>query len=270
VLIEAEPLDNNTVSSYEFEVLGLFITLHPLSRYQDLLARLNIATSLDLQNDNRPLLKLAYAEGFKGDAEPRPAAYSNVREKQSTGITYKSPAEVEFRKKSNGSTSSRQIRIAGVIQKKDSRMSSRGRFITLQLSDQFGIFELTIYSEEILKNFVHLLDIQCLVVANCDLFKDAGGTRLIAKSFTTIDDIMNEELLEIKLYPQNHYELCQIIDLLKKRISPERSNTRIILLLKVSTDNNFTAKVYLPEILCLETEDFEFLNRFMLCSTLIP
>ncbi|WP_410520819.1 DNA polymerase III subunit alpha [Candidatus Tisiphia endosymbiont of Dascillus cervinus] len=260
VLIEAEPLDNNTVSSYEFEVLGLFITLHPLSRYQDLLARLNIATSLDLQNDS-------------------------------------------------GSTSSRQIRIAGVIQKKDSRMSSRGRFVTLQLSDQFGIFELTIYSEEILKIFVHLLDIQRLVVAHCDLFKDAGGTRLIAKSFTTIDDIMNEERLEIKLYPQNHYELCQIVDLLKNRISPERSNTRIILLLKVSIqdefqelarcksgertrrsqtvvptrspivpqrqhlkgkgyiNNNFTARVHLPEILCLETEDFEFLNRFMLGSS---
>ncbi|WP_375332668.1 MULTISPECIES: palindromic element RPE1 domain-containing protein [unclassified Candidatus Tisiphia] len=48
----------------------------------------------------RLLSKLAYAEGFEGDAESRPAAYSNVREEQSTGITYKSPAEVEFRKKS--------------------------------------------------------------------------------------------------------------------------------------------------------------------------
>ncbi|MFU7501398.1 MAG: palindromic element RPE1 domain-containing protein, partial [Candidatus Tisiphia sp.] len=32
--------------------------------------------------------------------EPRPAAYSNVREDSSTASTYKSPAEVEFRKKS--------------------------------------------------------------------------------------------------------------------------------------------------------------------------
>lgn len=217
VLIDAELLDNNTASCYEFEVLGLFITLHPLSRYQDLLSRLNISTSINLQND------------FP-----------------------------------NGSS---QIRIAGVIQKKDSRMSSRGRFITLQLSDQFGIFELTIYSEEILKNFVHLLNIQSLVVVSCDLFKDAGGTRLIAKSFATIDDIINEERLEIKLYPQNHFELCQIVDLLKKRIDPERNNIRIILLLKVSIDNDFTAKIYLPEILFLETEDFEFLNQFTLCST---
>ncbi|WP_342278392.1 palindromic element RPE1 domain-containing protein [Candidatus Tisiphia endosymbiont of Myopa tessellatipennis] len=50
---------------------------------------------------NRLLSKLAYAEGFEGDAERRTAAYSNVCEDSSTASTYKSPAEVEFRKKSN-------------------------------------------------------------------------------------------------------------------------------------------------------------------------
>ncbi|WP_342279146.1 palindromic element RPE1 domain-containing protein [Candidatus Tisiphia endosymbiont of Myopa tessellatipennis] len=52
-------------------------------------------------NDIRLLSKLAYAEGFEGDAERRTVAYSNVREDSSTASTYKSPAEVEFRKKSN-------------------------------------------------------------------------------------------------------------------------------------------------------------------------
>jgi RPE1 domain-containing protein len=51
-------------------------------------------------NNIRLLSKLAYAQGCEGDAEPRPAAYSNVREDSSTASTYKSPAEVEFRKKS--------------------------------------------------------------------------------------------------------------------------------------------------------------------------
>ncbi|MDR0774604.1 MAG: palindromic element RPE1 domain-containing protein [Rickettsia sp.] len=50
---------------------------------------------------NRPISKLAYAQGCEGDTEPRPAAYYDVREEQSTGITYKSPAEVEFQKRSN-------------------------------------------------------------------------------------------------------------------------------------------------------------------------
>ncbi|WP_375331011.1 leucine--tRNA ligase [Candidatus Tisiphia endosymbiont of Oplodontha viridula] len=51
--------------------------------------------------NSRPLLKLAYAQGCEGDAESRPAAYSNVREDSSTDVAYKSPAEVEFQKKSS-------------------------------------------------------------------------------------------------------------------------------------------------------------------------
>ncbi len=50
------------------------------------------------KSDNRPISKLAYAEGFEGDAERRTIAYSNVREDSSTASTYKSPAEVEFLK----------------------------------------------------------------------------------------------------------------------------------------------------------------------------
>ncbi len=48
----------------------------------------------------RLISKLAYAQGFVGNTSLRTAAYSNVREEQSTGITHKLPAEVEFRKKS--------------------------------------------------------------------------------------------------------------------------------------------------------------------------
>ncbi|MFP3034989.1 MAG: palindromic element RPE1 domain-containing protein, partial [Candidatus Tisiphia sp.] len=54
-----------------------------------------------LDGFNRPLSKLAYAQGCEGDAEPRPAAYSNSVTDSSTDVAYKSPAEVEFRKRSN-------------------------------------------------------------------------------------------------------------------------------------------------------------------------
>ncbi|MDD9337323.1 MAG: palindromic element RPE1 domain-containing protein [Rickettsiaceae bacterium] len=46
------------------------------------------------------LSKLACAEGFEGDASPRTAVYSNSVTDSSTASTYKSPAKVEFRKKS--------------------------------------------------------------------------------------------------------------------------------------------------------------------------
>jgi succinyl-diaminopimelate desuccinylase len=50
---------------------------------------------------NRPLAKLAYAEEFVGDTERRTAAYLSVREEQSTGITQKLTAGVEFCRRSN-------------------------------------------------------------------------------------------------------------------------------------------------------------------------
>ncbi|WP_425363028.1 glycine--tRNA ligase subunit beta [Candidatus Tisiphia endosymbiont of Hybos culiciformis] len=51
-------------------------------------------------NNIRLPAKVACAEGFEGDAERRTAAYSSVREDSSTASTYKSPAEVEFCRKS--------------------------------------------------------------------------------------------------------------------------------------------------------------------------
>ncbi|WP_342267882.1 palindromic element RPE1 domain-containing protein [Candidatus Tisiphia endosymbiont of Empis tessellata] len=50
---------------------------------------------------NRPFSKLAYAEGFEGDASPQTTAYSNSVTDSSAASTCKSPAEVEFRKRSN-------------------------------------------------------------------------------------------------------------------------------------------------------------------------
>ncbi len=55
----------------------------------------------NVQAFNRLPAEFAFAEEFVGDTEPRPAAYSNVREEQSTGITHKLPAKVELCRKSN-------------------------------------------------------------------------------------------------------------------------------------------------------------------------
>ncbi len=236
VLVDNQVAEDHDISLDEFEVLGLFITLHPLAKYHELLSRFNVITSLNLQED-------------------LPSGSS-------------------------------QIKIAGIIQKKDSRMSGRGRFITLQLSDQFGIFEITIYSEEVLKSFVHLLDVQSRVIAHCDLFKDSGGVRLIAKSFSTIEEIINETQRELKLYPQNPDELQKIVNLLQSRRQNESQNNsnkigstaipkvaystseasrnvQIILFLKVKYEDKFIAKIYLPKIFHLASADFPFLEQFM-------
>jgi len=208
VLVEAKKLSNIELSFYEFEVLGLFITKHPLSEYGDLMLKFAIQNSMNLQKDLQ-----------------------------------------------NGTS---QIRIAGVIQRKDSRMSARGRFVTLQLSDQFGIFELTIYREEVLKNYVHLLNVGDLVIVSCEVFKDEGGFKLTAKSFEGLDDLTKKSKFYLKFYPTDHLELRNLIDLLKSHINSECTNTQITLFLPAYGE--FVGKIDLPNCFFLEISDIERLK----------
>lgn len=210
ILIEAPELKFSELAFDQFDVLGLFITNHPLDEYKDLLNKLNVCNSNYLFNE--------LASG------------------------------------------SHQIKIAGIIQRKDARMSARGRFITLQLSDQCGIFDLTIFSEEILKNYVHLLNIRTSVIASCEVFKDEGGIRITAKSFATLDDLIKNNELNVRIIAQNDLELKQILKLLHKSINNEKANLNVILL--VAIENHFLAKIDLAEQFYLTNEDLIALKPF--------
>ena len=156
-----------------------------------------------------------------------------------------------------------RVNLAGVIQKKDSRMSARGRFVTLVLSDPENIFELSIFSEEVLKDYVHLLDVKSLVVVNCDIIKDEGGIKLTAKSFLSIEDAINNKQFELQLYPQNHEELLQIVTLLATRTNNgDQSNAKATIYLQSEDVKNFVAKITLPEKFFLQGQDFEILKGY--------
>lgn len=153
--------------------------------------------------------------------------------------------------------------IAGVIQKKDSRMSARGRFVTLVLSDPENIFELSIFSEEVLKDYVHLLDVKSLVVVNCDIIKDEGGIKITAKSFSSIENATGNQQFDLQLYPKNDEELEQIITLLSARINnDEQSNTIATIYLSNKSVKNFVAKITFPEKFFLKGQDFEILSIY--------
>ncbi|XVN40355.1 MAG: DNA polymerase III subunit alpha [Rickettsia endosymbiont of Argas persicus] len=212
LLVPSEYADKNTLSFYEFEALGLFISNHPLSEYKEIFNRLNILSSSNLHN-NLP-------EGVS------------------------------------------RVTLAGVIQKKDARMSARGRFVTLVLSDPENIFELSIFSEEVLKDYVHLLNVKSLVVVNCDIIKDEGGIKLTAKSFSSIEDATSNQQFDLQLYPKNYKELHQIVTLLTARINNKQSNAKAIIYLSSESVKNFVAKITLPEKFFLQGQDFENLSFY--------
>lgn len=152
------------------------------------------------------------------------------------------------------------IKIAGIIQKKDARMSARGRFVTLQLSDPEGIFEITVFSEEVLKNYAHLLETKKIVIATCDLFKDEGGIRLTARSFSSLEETLQKNRFELALYPKDNSEVQEIINFIQKRVNLEKTNADITIMLE--TEKNFLAKVDMPDCFYLDAEDVVSLKRF--------
>ncbi|WCR56717.1 MAG: hypothetical protein PG979_000774 [Rickettsia asembonensis] len=66
---------------------------------------------MDDKKDNRHLSKPAYREEFKGDTSARTAAYTLVREDDSTGSTSKLPLEAKFVKMSNNISKEENIQL---------------------------------------------------------------------------------------------------------------------------------------------------------------
>ncbi len=141
---------------------------------------------------------------------------------------------------------SHNIKIAGIIIKKDARMSPRGRFITLNISDHYGNIEVTIYNEEVMKNYVHLLNLKTMVVISCDAFKDEGGVRLTAIAFESIDDLISKTKQVIKREIKGPDDLEKTISIIDQNTQEAKPNTYIELM--VDIDSNFSAKIKLPPI----------------------
>jgi len=80
------------------------------------------------------------------------------------------------------------VTLAGVVISKRMRSSPRGKFANVNISDPTGIFEISIYDEDLLSGAQDLLESGTLVLINADARKDEGGTRITATNIQAIDD----------------------------------------------------------------------------------
>ncbi len=155
---------------------------------------------------------------------------------------------------------SHYVKMAGVIVKKDARMSKRGRFITLILSEPSGIFEITIYNEDTLQEYAHLLKVGQEIVAHCDISKDKGGIRITARKFASIEEELNAAQHELHLHPKNSQQLAKIIDILKNNNPSKKPNSNVTIYMQVQ--ENFVAKADIAKKLYLQEEDISILSEY--------
>lgn len=170
-----------------------------------------------------------------------------------------------FSKLKNGN---HHISIAGFIQKKDSRMSARGRFIILHLSDLSGLFEISIFNEELLKTYWHLIELQNLVVITCEAVKDDFGVRLNAKSFKLISELSQTEPKKMEIWLRDLDCLGQVLQILKhenKKRGASAYFPSIIISFSLSypfSSNSFVYKSSLNKIVYLDNHDLINLQNY--------
>ncbi|MAZ80556.1 MAG: hypothetical protein CMP18_02090 [Rickettsiales bacterium] len=82
------------------------------------------------------------------------------------------------------------LKIAGVVCSSKHRSGSKGRFAYISISDPYGIFEAMIFDEALINSSRDLLEDGQLIVIECLVKKDDGGTRIITKNITNLDSFL--------------------------------------------------------------------------------
>jgi len=82
------------------------------------------------------------------------------------------------------------VKMAGVILSSKHRSSARGRFAYINISDPFGIYEVTIFDEALITNSRDLLQDGSVIVIECLIRKDVGGSRIMIKAVSQLSDFI--------------------------------------------------------------------------------
>jgi DNA polymerase-3 subunit alpha len=80
------------------------------------------------------------------------------------------------------------IKIAGLVSKMKIKSSEKGRFAFVTLSDEGGVFEMSIFKEEMLSRYRPILESGALIVAQVDGKREESGPRLILQSLQPLEE----------------------------------------------------------------------------------
>lgn len=131
------------------------------------------------------------------------------------------------------------LKMAGIITSSKHRSSGKGRFAYLYVSDPFSIYEIMCYDENLITTKRDLLADGSMLVFECLVKKDDGGTRILAKNIFSLNDFLQQ------VKPQAQ-EFADIKALKNKKDFPSKPNSNFS-----NNTNNF--KPTTPEKI-LETE----------------
>ena len=144
--------------------------------------------------------------------------------------------------KDNLQEGNHSVRMVGIISAKDSRMSARGKFVNLHLSDHKGIFEATIFNENIFKESGELLDVKKVILLDVEVRKDSdGGTRITVVSVKDFAEFLSSFEIHSEILFHRDESFVQSLKQLQDK---KGANKKITLI--VNLENSFDMQIELP------------------------
>lgn len=84
----------------------------------------------------------------------------------------------------------RPVKIAGIVTGRKFKVSDKGRFAFIQLSDLGGVYEVSVFNETLLSQQRENLENGKILLVQADARQDEGGIRLIAQTISLFDEAL--------------------------------------------------------------------------------
>ncbi len=126
------------------------------------------------------------------------------------------------------------VHLAGVPLQVKTRMSQRGRFVSVLVSDVEGSFEISIYDDELLSDSNDLIHGNIPIAIIAEAKKDEGGIRITASKILALDDYLNDTYTAIRICLAQGFDVSYLKKLLEKF---ETGETKIYLAIRTTCGN---------------------------------
>ena len=158
------------------------------------------------------------------------------------------------------------IALAGIVTGKKVKVGQRGRFAFLTLSDAAGVFEVSIFDEELLAQSRELLENGMLLHIKADAKGDEGGVRIIATSIRRLDDAARDVSSgTLVMYVDDH----QALDDIKKLIGQSYPRQGMQVTLMTAVNDNKRAEIRLKGVYRIPPERMMNLKNIAGVSKLV-
>ena len=92
------------------------------------------------------------------------------------------------------------IKLAGVVAYSKHKSGPKGRYAYLTLSDPFGIYETSIFSEELITTYRDKMVDGNILVVECLVKKDQGGSRILVKTIEELKEFIDKNRAKKEVY----------------------------------------------------------------------